>query len=1211
VNFADDNTAVGTLINNSATISAGQSSNTIGFQPVSGGTANISLSSTPTGYTTPSNNQSTAFTVTQPNLEFYSGCVGYYTTTFSCTLGKDEQLGAFIPYLAAAAPAGGRNVTITSSDPTRVLLTTNPNAVGTASVTVNVAAGSYQGPTIYAQGLTNSGTVTITESAPAYNTASGTFTLVPTGFVVGGGTSTTTFSTVSLLNVGFYELNSTTFAAPRTDGYYGATLRPGASPVTVTLTDGSAAVGTLGSNSVIINAGQTGNSTTFQPLTAGTANISISATPTGYTTPSNGQSTAFTVTAPNLLFGGGCGGYSTTFSCNIGKDEQYGAFSPYLAAAAPAGGRNVTITSSDPTRVLLTTNPNAVGTASVIINIAAGSYSGPTVYAQALMAGGTVTITESTSGYNTATGTFTLVPTGFVVGGGTTTTTFSSTSQVNVGFYELDPTTFAAPRTDGYYGATLRTGALPITVNLTDSSSGVGTLGGNSVTVSAGQNGNSTTFQPVSAGTATISIAATPSNYTKPSNGQSTAFTVTAPNLYFGNACGGNGATFSCNLGKDEQYGAFVPELATGAPAGGKTVTVTSSDPSKVLLTTNPSAVGTASVTVSIAAGYSSGATIYAQGLATSGTVTITESTPGYNTATGTFTLVPTGFVVGGGTTTTTFSSTSSVNVGFYELDPTTLNAPRTDGYYGATLRTGASPITVSLTDSNLAVGTLSSNSVTISAGQNGNSTSFQPISAGIANIGIAATPSGYTTPSNGQITTFMVTAPNLLFGGGGCAGNYSTTFSCNLGKDEQYGAFIPYLAAAAPTATAITIASSDSSKVLLTTNPSSVGTASVTVNIAAGGSAGPTVYVQGLATAGTVTITESASGYITATGSFTLVPTGFVVGGGTTTTTFSSTSPVNIGFYELDPTTLNAPRTDGYYGATLRTGASPVTINLIDDNSGVGGIANNSLTISAAQTGNSTTFQPVSAGTANISIAATPANYTTPSNGQITSFTVTTPAVSLSSTAVGQNLETTAYVQLAIATPTATTVTSADSTKIVLSNSATAPGSGTLTISLAAGASQTPTFYVQSLSGAGTLVNISISVPGYSMATGTVTINPSGFVFSGVSDFTASISGNPITLTVVPSMLDPVYLTPTATQLIRPGLTGTTATIATTDQSGTSPIGTFNPSNQVVFNGADNPNSQTTSFVANNPGVTVLKITTAASGFTSASSQITATVTK
>src|SRR5262249_847799 len=65
---------------------------------------------------------------------------------------------------------------ITTSDPKKVPLSTDPAKRGSASLKTSKP--------VYLQALAESGTVTISVSAPGYGNSSGVYTLVPTGFAI-------------------------------------------------------------------------------------------------------------------------------------------------------------------------------------------------------------------------------------------------------------------------------------------------------------------------------------------------------------------------------------------------------------------------------------------------------------------------------------------------------------------------------------------------------------------------------------------------------------------------------------------------------------------------------------------------------------------------------------------------------------------------------------------------------------------------------------------------------------------------------------------------------------------------------------------------------------------------------------------------------------------------------------------------------------------
>jgi hypothetical protein len=237
---------------------------------------------TPTGYFTPANlSVQIVATVTAPALNLASPVVGN-------NLVQNGSLGL------GAAPPSNEMLTLTSSDPTHFLLSTSRTAVGTASITLQLTAGSFSVPAFYIEGQNFSGTSAITAtlraSAAGYSDGIATVSLYPTGLTYfGSGTlNTTTFSSPSGLTVYLVTLS------PGTLAYYtfsGAPLGPQASgPVPVVVTSTNPGVGTVtvtGGGAASIGVGASTTSTlNFNPATAGTTNLNL-ATPTGYFTPAN------------------------------------------------------------------------------------------------------------------------------------------------------------------------------------------------------------------------------------------------------------------------------------------------------------------------------------------------------------------------------------------------------------------------------------------------------------------------------------------------------------------------------------------------------------------------------------------------------------------------------------------------------------------------------------------------------------------------------------------------------------------------------------------------------------------------------------------------------------------------------------------------------------------------------------------------------------
>jgi 6-phosphogluconolactonase (cycloisomerase 2 family) len=954
----DTPAGVGTLGSTSLVFKPGDTNHQTTFQPAVAGSAVIGFSSTPAGYSTPSTNTTTTFTVTEPNSSLILCNIYPITGTGTGSLAYNSACASSVS-LAIAAPTGGRTVTLTSNS-ANLLLSTSATTVGSASITLNVPAGSTTAPQFYAQALASTGSATITETVSGYNSTTATVKFVPSGFIVQGGTSTTTFSGTSPVYVYFAQLDPTTLA------YTGQTLilRPGASTATVGLTntDTPAGVGTLGASSVTFNAGDTSHQTTFQPVSAGSAVIGFSSTLAGYSTPSSNVTTTFTVTAPNTslilcniysITGTGTGSIAYNSAC---------ASSASLATAAPTGGRTVTLTSSDPTKLLLSTSATTVGSGSITLTVAAGSTTAPQFYAQALVSTGTATITESVSGYNPTAATVNFVPSGFILLGGTSTTTFSGTSPVYVYFAQLDPTTLS------YTGQTLtlRPGAAAATIGLTntDTPAGVGTLGSSSLVFNPGDTSHQTTFQPAVAGTAVIGSSGTPAGYSKPSNNNTTTFTVTAPNssLILCNIYSITG-TGTGSIAYNSACASSI-SLAIAAPTA-RTVTLTSNS-ANLLLSTSATTVGSASIALTIAAGSTTAPQFYAQALASTGSATITETVPGYNSTTATVKFVPSGFILLGGTSTTSLSATSPVYVYFAQLDPSTL------AYTGQTLilRPGASTATVGLTntDTPAGVGTLTSSSLVFNPGDTSHQTTFQPAVAGSAVIGFSSTLAGYSIPSTNATTTFTVTTPTSSVQAA-TVGNYMET--------TTYGT----LQVGAPAGgVKVTITAPSSGTMLLSTAASVKGTTSISFTLAAGSSSTPTFYVQSQGGgAGTVNLTISAPGYANGTGVVTVYPSGFALQGSNFTTSLTDNpTTLTIVPAALDPMFLNiyqvqelVPNVTALLGSVTPTGTLVLTVQ--SGTPPVGMFSLNSVTFKGDDNPNflTSSFVPESVGTALITITS------------------------------------------------------------------------------------------------------------------------------------------------------------------------------------------------------------------------------------------------
>ncbi len=777
------------------------------------------------------------------------------------TIGKDLQV-SLSGTLGAPAPAGNLQVTITSLDPGKVLLATSPTAAGAASIVATVNAGASTIPAFYVQALTASGAAAIQTTAPGYTTDTSTITFQPSGFYLPTNNFTTTaFSANTPVSVSAARLDPITLNVVQAQA-----VRGGLSPVSVDVTSSNRTVGTIENSPAVFLGGDSTKNVEFNPAAPGTTAISLT-TPAGFTPVSVLQQITATVES-NISVG----------NATVGKDLQV-ALSGTLGTA-PAGNLQVTITSLDPGKALLTANPAAAGAASITLMVGAGSSTIPTFYVQALVANGTADIETAAPGYTTDSSTITFQPSGFyVVSSNFTTTTFAANTPVFVGAARLDPSTLNVVQAQAVRGGL----STPISVAVTSSDTTVGAIEGNPAIFTGGEVSKSVEFNPAAPGTTAIDVAA-PAGFSTPGNQQQITATVESV-INIGNAA----------VGKDLQV-AMSGTLGT-APAGNLQVTVTSLDPSQVALATSPTGTGAASISLLVGAGSSTLPTFYVQALAGSGNALLEAAAPGYTTETITIALQPSGFyITTGDFSTTTFEGDRPVSVSAARLDPQTLTVAQAQALRGSL----SSPVSVTMTSSDPAVGAIVDSPAILAGGDVTASVTFDPLTTGTTTISVMP-PVGFATPGNAQHIAATVSAPDISIG------------SVTVGRDLQTTTAIS-LAAAPPSPVTVTVTSNDAGLATITTNGTIAGGTTLTFTNVTSTSVG-TITVQGRAL-GSTTITVRAPGYNDGTGSVAIQPSGFYLASSDfTTTAFAANTPVSVSAARLDPTTLNVVQAQAVRG--------------------------------------------------------------------------------------------------------------------------------------------------------------------------------------------------------------------------------------------------------------------------------------------------------
>jgi hypothetical protein len=649
---------------------------------------------------------------------------------------------------------------------------------------------------------------------------------------------------------------------------------------------------------------------------------------------------------------------------------------------APTSTLVITISSSDATKLLLSPlSSDALGTNAGVASFTAPLLAGkgingngfPAFWIQSLASSGTAQITMTAPGYTAASATITLTPSGFVLSGPSGTGTNFST-QLGAADTNL---TISAAQLDSSGNILLTNqrlrGGLTVSVPLNNGTPATASINGSPISLQGGSSSNALgtlTFHPITAGTTVLSINQ-PSGFTAPATGGQLTATVNAPAVsLIPNVVGYKLQVFSTG------------SLNTAAPAGGLLVTITSSDSTKALLTTNPAVAGSGSITVTVPASSTVLPAFYIQGLVPSGSVTLTASAPGYVNGSANVLLNPSGFLInspngGGNFTTTTLSSVTSLTVSVWQLNSAGAAVSQGQLAGGQSASVGVVSGTTSTGDVCVTLNPCVNGPLPFQAGDSSNSgLLFLPKQSGTTVLSVTQ-PAGFSTPSSGGQITATVTQPSVTL-------RMTLTVIGNNLQVLGSGA----LDAPAPTDMQLTITSSDPSKVLLSTSPTAAGSASINVTVFQGGGVGsigfPNYYVQALSGTGTVQLTVSAPGSGFASSSFnvTLAPSGFVLEGpngigqnfGTLLSNGNVTMTVRAAV--LDPNTLNPTLV---YEAVR--GGFAATVNVSSDNSSVATIAGTPVGVNAGDAGGTITLQPVAAGTATISLTA-PAGFVGPASG-------------------------------------------------------------------------------------------------------------------------------------------------------------------------------------------------------------------------------------
>jgi hypothetical protein len=423
-----------------------------------------------------------------------------------------------------------------------------------------------------------------------------------------------------------------------------------------------------------------------------------------------------------------------------------------LGQPAPDGGLAIRLTSTDPSRLLLATSPEAAGSASISILVGARMRVSPEFWVRGRAATGAAAYTAAATGFETVRGEVRLARSGFVFSRarngipGFMTTTGSEPVELSVQSARLDAgSRFVAVQ------AVAEAVAVPFAV----SNPAVGTP----LAFPQGQWSATTHFQPSAAGSAKIATGPL-DGFTEAADFGTVEAIVKQPGL---------AVTTDMALGRNLQVEGIL-NLGEPAPPAGVTVTLRSSASSRLLISSEPCQKGSEQLALRLPPG-AVRASYYLQALDGSGEVTYTASAPGFLSRTGTIALAPSGVVVGGppgppdeaellrkevaqevkGFVAGLTDNNVKIAVYSVQLDPVTRRAA---DITVQALRAGLT-LQVKLENSNPAVAAIPS-TLTIDGGSSSATGSFSPLSAGSTVIAVV-TPVGFERAGNSTALTAIV----------------------------------------------------------------------------------------------------------------------------------------------------------------------------------------------------------------------------------------------------------------------------------------------------------------------------------------------------------------------------------------------------------------------------------------------------------------------
>ena len=669
----------------------------------------------------------------------------------------------------------------------------------------------------------------------------------------------------------------------------------------------------------------------------------------------------------NSIFTGGAGKI-TIPALSIGKDLQ-ALMNISFNPAAPPGGVVFRITSDSP-NVLL--GGGAVkGRVLVQDNLVEG-LNLVSIFVQALDSTGTGTVRVEATGYETATATITMAPSGFVISGpGVVGAPFSayqgSRTDLKVSAARLDPVTLNAAAIQQVRGGL----SINVPLSLSDGNIGgftgatgtpfcslksalVNFVGADDTVITQFQAcGVTTGPTTITAGVATGSetLSGLPITYATPATGNSVVATVLASDLIPSNI----------TVGRFLQAPATIS--LTGASTTDIQVTISTTD-SNIRFANTATALGSSSIVVSIPPNHSNSTTFYVQAVGNATSANYTMQATGFSPGNGTVTIAPSGLRITspGGAGAASFDSTIAAGDAVLTIETGRLSGGQ---FVETQAVAGGTSLTTTFANSTPSVVTVSPSSVTITGGNSSGTFTVHPV--GVAgSTTITATSPGLTSAA---VIARISSTPMFFFGG------------LTIGNKLQDIDYINLPGPAGSGGVTVTITAAGAG-ILLSTTATGAGSSSISLFVPQGSSQ-KVFYIQGTASSGSVKYTATSPGLASAQATAVLAPSGIIiynhVGSSTVTAHVGTNTDVIVqagilqaGIFPIIPKAL--------------AGGSAITVQVNSSSSSVS--IPNPVTIQPGSDQGTVTLSLNSLGSSAVTIASQP-GFSDPGNLTIVSVTV------------------------------------------------------------------------------------------------------------------------------------------------------------------------------------------------------------------------------